>query len=279
MREFLMRAFATAQLPVTHHGSRITLALLFSFVCLTGHSAVLTNGFAHNDYVHSRPLLDALDAGFCGIEADIHLVDGKLLVGHDSESLRPERTLAALYLDPLHKRVRANRGKVYPSGPEVLLLIDIKTEAGPTYRTLRSLLPNYKDMLTAFTSNSIRTNAVTIILSGNRPMEIVSNETTRLVAIDGRVPDLEGNPSLSLIPLISDNWTKLFQWRGEGSMPEPEKLRLQELVQKAHQQRRKLRLWAAPDTISSWRVQQEAGFDWINTDNLSEFGRWAGAWP
>ena len=38
----------------------------------------------------------------------MHLVGNELLVGHDVEDLRPGRTLAALYLDPLRGRVRRN---------------------------------------------------------------------------------------------------------------------------------------------------------------------------
>jgi len=40
----------------------------------------LTRAHAHNDYEHTRPLFDALEHGFCSIEPDIWLVDGKLLV-------------------------------------------------------------------------------------------------------------------------------------------------------------------------------------------------------
>jgi hypothetical protein len=40
----------------------------------------LTRAHAHNDYLHARPLFDALDHGFCSVEADVWLVDGKLLV-------------------------------------------------------------------------------------------------------------------------------------------------------------------------------------------------------
>ena len=58
----------------------------------------LPNAHAHNDYEHNRPLFDALDHGFTSVEADVFLVDGKLLVGHDREALKPERTLDSLYL-------------------------------------------------------------------------------------------------------------------------------------------------------------------------------------
>src|SRR5262245_45294116 len=68
----------------------------------------LPQAHAHNDYEHKRPLLDALDNGFCSVEADIFLVNGELLVGHTSKDLRPERTLEKLYLDPLRQRVKAN---------------------------------------------------------------------------------------------------------------------------------------------------------------------------
>src|SRR5712672_4165891 len=63
----------------------------------------LVRAHAHNDYEHQRPLFDALEHGFCSVEADIYLVDGKLLVAHDRSKVKPERTLEALYLDPLRE--------------------------------------------------------------------------------------------------------------------------------------------------------------------------------
>src|SRR5204862_3959746 len=63
----------------------------------------LIRAHAHNDYEHSRPLLDALDRGFCSIEADVWLVDGRLLVAHDRNAVKAERTLQTLYLDPLRE--------------------------------------------------------------------------------------------------------------------------------------------------------------------------------
>src|SRR2546423_1328713 len=76
----------------------------------------LAQAHAQNDYLPARPLLDALDHGFASVEADIFLVGGKLLIGHTKDELKPERTLASLYLDPLRARVRANGGSVFPGG-------------------------------------------------------------------------------------------------------------------------------------------------------------------
>src|SRR5262249_28110050 len=68
----------------------------------------LRHAHAHNDYEHKRPLFDALECRFCSVEADVWLVDGKLLVAHDRNQVKPERTLQSLYLDPLRERARRN---------------------------------------------------------------------------------------------------------------------------------------------------------------------------
>jgi hypothetical protein len=109
----------------------------------------LPQAHAHNDYEHKRPLFDALDQGFCSVEADVFLVDGTLLVGHTSADLKPERTLEKLYLDPLRERIKTNGGRVYKNGPTVWLLVDVKTEAKSTYQALDKVLAGYGDILSA----------------------------------------------------------------------------------------------------------------------------------
>lgn len=230
--------------------------------------APLARAHAHNDYLHTRPLADALASGYCSVDADIHLVDGKLLVAHDLEKSWPSNTLETLYLDPLLARVKENGGRVHPAPAEFTLLIDLKSEPEPTYAVLRSVLKRYREMLTTFSDERTETNAVTIILSGNRPFLTVSGEATRHVSIDGRLPDLTSNPSRHLVPLISDNWTKHFQWRGTGPLPEREKAKLVKIVNATHTQGRKLRFWGVPDNEAAWNEMQQAGVDLINTDQL-----------
>src|SRR6185503_14666840 len=139
----------------------ITWALVlthWSFCCPPASAAPpgpapLLHAHAHNDYEHSRPLLDALERGFCSVEADIYLVEGQLLVAHDRGKVSPTRTLQALYLDPLRERVNSNGSRVFPGGPDVTLLIDIKSDAEETYLVLRKVLDSYTGMLTTFQSN------------------------------------------------------------------------------------------------------------------------------
>jgi hypothetical protein len=232
-------------------------------------SPALLHAHAHNDYEHPRPLFDALDHGFCSVEADIYLTNGQLLVAHDPDKLSPQRSLQRLYLDPLQARVKENGGRVLRGGPEFTLLIDLKSDAEKTYAALRPVLEQYADMLTIFRTNATATGAVTVILSGNRPTATVSAEPVRRVAIDGRLPDLDATPSRHLMPLVSDNWPRYFQWRGGGPMPEDDQAKLRQMVSRAHAQGRRIRFWAAPDLPAAWRAFRDAGVDLINTDDLA----------
>jgi glycerophosphoryl diester phosphodiesterase len=229
----------------------------------------LTRAHAHNDYEHTHPLFDALAEGFCSVEADIYLVDGQLLVAHDRDQVSPTRTLESLYLDPLADRIRRNGGRLYKGGPPAILLIDVKSDAEPTYRVLRQVLLKYTNIFTRFADGQIATNALTAIISGNRPRQIMANEPVRYAAVDGRPEDLKADVSKDLVPLVSEDWKRLFRWRGTGPLPGAEKERLRTLVETAHGQGRKVRFWGTPDTPQMWSVLWEAGVDLLNADDLA----------
>ena|ERR1700744_2102882 len=234
---------------------------------------LITQAHAHNDYEHARPLFDALDNGFCSVEADISLVDGKLLVAHKPSETSPEKTLQRLYLDPLRERVKANGGRVYTNGPEFTLLIDLKQSWKAIYPVLHDTLTNYSDMLVTFRqmpshSEIKQPNAILVIITGDRDENMFAGETIRYAAIDGQIDDLKTNPSPLLVPWISANWKKYFHWKGEGTMPLAELSYLQSVVKQAHQQGRRVRFWGAPDNSNTWLTLSTAGVDLINTDNL-----------
>ena len=222
---------------------------------------------AHNDYEHKRPLLDALDHGFCSVEADVFAIDGELRVGHYRRDTKPGRTLEKLYLDPIMKRVMQNAGRVYKDGPPFTLLIDFKTKGEETYALLRSTLAKYKPLLVS--KEKDKPAAVSIVISGNRPFEIIEADKDRLCGIDGRLSDLDSKMPSNLLPLISDNWRSHFKWRGEGEIPEGEKAKLLDAVKRAHAAGRRVRFWATPENENLWKVLADAGVDHINTDQLA----------
>jgi hypothetical protein len=229
----------------------------------------LIQAHSHNDYEQAQPLFDALKLGFCNIEADIHLIEGKLLVAHALEQAHPSKTLQSLYLNPLRERSRQNGGRVYTNGPTVILLIDIKTDAEKTYAALRTVLHEYREVLTVFQSAKIITNAVTVVISGNRPRQTMASEAIRYAAFDGRIEDLDSLEPASFLTWISDNWQLHFTWRGVGPFPDREKEKLHQIVKKAHERGRKLRFWGTPDQPVVWRELLGSGVDIIITDDLA----------
>jgi Glycerophosphoryl diester phosphodiesterase family len=249
-------------------------AVLLTTLPAAAASEPLPRAHAHNDYEHERPLQDALDHGFTSVEADIFLVEGELLVGHDPEDLRPGRTLQSLYLDPLAERVRAGHGRVFPGSEQPLqLLVDIKNTGAATYTELDEVLAAYRKMLTTYHKGKVKSGAVTVVVSGDRPRELMAAQERRYAFYDGRLSDLgQGNPAL--IPLISDNWTNHFTWRGEGEMPDAERAKLRQIVDTAHRDGQRVRFWATPDVAGPardaiWRELVAADVDHINTDDLA----------
>ncbi|WP_406089312.1 phosphatidylinositol-specific phospholipase C/glycerophosphodiester phosphodiesterase family protein [Streptomyces sp. NBC_01013] len=240
----------------------------------------LLRAHAHNDYLHTRPLHDALAQGFTSVEADIFLVDGELLVAHEATDLDPARTLSALYLDPLLARVRANHGTVFRGDrTPVQLLIDIKTDGAAAYAELDRQLGRYRQMLTSFQRGRVRPGAVTPVVSGDRaaraPMEA---QHTRYAFYDGRLDDLGTAATASFIPLISSSWTGTFSWLGAGPIPALERDALRAITATAHRAGQRVRFWATPDVPGPereavWAELLAAGVDHLNTDDLAGLAR------
>jgi hypothetical protein len=242
-------------------------------------SSGLERAHAHNDYEHQRPLFDALDHNFKSVEADIWLVEGELIIAHDPEdvpqAVKDGRTLRSLYLEPLQTVIAQNGGSVYRGDPDYFtLLIDIKSEAASTYLALHEELQDYEGMLTKFGPRGVRDGAVTAIVSGNRPRELMLQQRVRYAAYDGRLSDLGVATDQTFIPLISDNWTRNFTWRGDGPMPSKERRKLRSIVETAHANGQRVRFWETPELSPQreavWRELLAARVDYINTDHLSD---------
>ncbi|MEV4264172.1 glycerophosphodiester phosphodiesterase family protein [Kribbella sp. NPDC049584] len=233
----------------------------------------LPSAHAHNDYDHRRPLQDALDRGFNSVEADVWLVDGELRVAHDLPDAKPGRNLESLYLKPLADRVRQNHGQVYKHGRDFQLLIDIKSDGPSTYAAVDKALAKYRGISTRYVNGRVLEGAVTSIIIGNRPLDDMKAQEVRYAGYDGRLGDLGSGMPASLMPLVSDNWSNVFAWRGVGPMPEADRTKLHDIVVSAHHAGYKVRFWETPDTPGAarealWRELVAANVDYINTDDL-----------
>jgi hypothetical protein len=226
----------------------------------------LLQAHSHNDYEHPHPFWDAYNLGFCNIEPDIHLIDGKLLVAHNLKDVTPEKTLETLYLDPILNLFE--RGEISMQRFPITLLIDVKSAAEPTYEVLDRTLQRYAKMLTRFEGNQTITNAVTVVVSGERARQMMQEQKRRFATYDGRLEDIDSDSPASFIWWVSDDWTKHFKWRGKGPVNQSDLEKLHSIVEKAHAHGRKVRFWAMPDTPEVWQMLKTNQVDIIGSDHL-----------
>ena len=135
-----------------------------------------------------------------------------------ADKLDPARTLEALYLRPLWERARSNRGRVHPFWPHsVQLVVDIKSDGPTTYAAVHEALRRYRQLFTTFVSDRAYEGAVTAVISGNRPRELMAAQRVRFAGYDGQLSDL-GTSNAGFMPLVSDSWSSHFTWLGAGPM-------------------------------------------------------------
>lgn len=243
-------------------------------------------GHSHNDYERDRPLVTALESGMLGIEVDVFLRNGELLVAHVERDLDPRRTLRALYLDPLYTAFvelggederHSFGGRVRPSGRPVMLHVDFKEENPEAWRELESQLSEYPGMVRrvreARSDNPmVEQGPVIVVTTGNAPRELIAAADDRLTAISGRIPDdLDSDLPPHLMPTLSTSFASLADLPGvdeQGGLGRT----IGEIANRAEEHGRLVRLWGANDSLVFWRLQAEEQAQLINTDRPDRLG-------
>ena len=228
---------------------RATLAILLLSAASTQAQTTVTlappleQGHSHNDYWRPHPLTDALQLGFKSVEADVFLLDTTLQVGHDRASLRPEKTLQTMYLEPMRQVLRTKK-TLYTKPAELWLYVDFKNDGPGTYAQLQRILARYQDVLS--TPKQPRQGGVKVILSGGYPRQEVLADAQRLVYLDGSLQDLQAGASSKQFPAVNGDWQQSFKWNGEGPMPATEAARLRQWNDLAMRNGQKIRFWNLP---------------------------------
>ncbi|MFT3711169.1 MAG: hypothetical protein QM817_26365 [Archangium sp.] len=226
---------------------------------------------AHNDYEHTRPLLDALDQKFESVEADVWL-DGTAEIGVSHAGPPFKGSLKSLYLDPLAQRIADNGGSVHGDGKPFFLWLDLKDGSTALQDALAAQLAGYS-FLTQFDDNGVATQgAVTVLLTGDDKAKkaLVTRASPRPYARDS-------NDYSAMDPAADGKWASyavnyysFMQWDGAGTIPRAQQRQLENLINGAHATGRSIRIYASPDTPGYWAAAKAAHLDFINTDKLAE---------
>ncbi len=234
----------------------------------------LLPAYAHNDYLNPRPLEEALELGYQGVEADYFVVDGELLLSHELEDIDPEISLQSVYLDPLRERIAA-MGSVYGDGTVFLLNIESKEEGPDTYEALHRVLEEYRDILTVVEDGTVSPGPIQVVLVGwHPPLENLAAQPVRYVAVQMHYKDLPENHTEipgHLLKMVTVNYEDTFRWRGEGPVSDRVQEQLARMVAARDAvEGRIIRTYEVPYHQDVYRALLEAGFDLIGTRNLTK---------
>jgi glycerophosphoryl diester phosphodiesterase len=233
-------------------------------------------GHSHNDYIQMKPLWEALSYGFSSIEIDVYTAgDGTLHVSHIPFALLQKPTLEKLYLQPLKEWIDKNGGRVFPDTDVTLtLMIDLKGNGSLTYPILKNTLAPYREYITIYQQGKlVQKGPLRLMLSGNRPMNLLSADEEQFFCIDGSL-GAEYSESKVNVGRESAPFGAYFNKKTSGKLSEKEITKLKDLVKKTTPKGHEIRFWAAGNNIKRWQALKDAGVTTINADKLKQFNQW-----
>ncbi|KAJ3771694.1 hypothetical protein FB446DRAFT_89485 [Lentinula raphanica] len=253
---------------------------------------------SHNDYWRDVPLLTALSFGVASVEADVWFINDTLFVGHELAALTPARTFDSLYVQPLlailalqnpinaftANQTSPNGVFDTSSGTPLQLLVDMKTDGDSTLPPVLAALQPLRRLnyLTTFINNTLTTSAITVVGTGNTPLQGIKSLSPRDVFFDAPLASLNHDPDTiynsTLSPIASTDYGVAIGWDGIGDISETQAGEVERLVADAHARGIKARFWDTPGwpvqaRHAVWEVLAEKGADWLNADDLEAASR------
>lgn len=299
---------------INHDSSAIWTTERQNFI----HQATPVPVHSHNDYWRRIPLFEALGSGCISVEADVHLKDNNLLIGHTSFGLNRKSSLQKMYLEPLQRMLEAqNEGvasdmrgifNVDPS-QTVVLLVDFKTSDAAALTLLhRQLEPLRQLEYLTYWNGAHRINRpLTIVASGSASFDQIVTLTpshrdifwdAKLERLQHIEDDFSVSPprygyNISNCYYASTRWSnaRLWSWYWSadgtsGSATPPDDVYHDigaSQIEQAGPGGLLSRYWDVPSSPNNiqeiaWRVLVERKVDVLNMDDLGTVRARAGGW-
>lgn len=241
------------------------ILFLFYFIIslpILGQEYTTSNIHSHNDYEQSQPFEEAYNNEVGIIEADVFLLNNQLFVAHTSDKIKKENTLEALYLKPLADKLKVSGGKIFAKEKPLLVMIDVKTEAVATLKTILAELQKFPEL----TQNP----QLSFVISGNRPDPVSWIDYPNYISFDGRLNETYTAKILNRVALISEDLKNITVWNGKGVLTQPDRIKVKKVIQKVHDLNKKIRFWSTQDNVNTWITLMNLDVDYIGTDKVVE---------
>lgn len=239
------------------------LLMLFSFQ-ITAQS-VREKAISSDDHNRKKPLFEAIEAGFAGVVIEVEVnKTGDLMCG--------KKSFSELYLKPLKTRIEQNNGWVYPDKvEEFIIVVDFKTDSNATYSSFIKTLVPFHALITSYDAGKRTKKAIKIILTGNVPTKEITKSEKRFCTLDEPINKLKSELDALTVSLATINFKKIFDWKGEGSMPNMQYHGYTTYIKLAHKIGRSVRVKNIPENANAIGILSEAGVDLIEIKDIQEF--------
>ncbi|KAK3057419.1 hypothetical protein LTR09_001603 [Extremus antarcticus] len=251
------------------------------------------NLHSHNDYWRPLPFYSALSVGAISVEADVWLYGDTLHVGHEESALTNERTFESLYVQPILSVLQGQNpnseflteGKTHngvydtSAGQTLYLYVDLKTDGEKTFPAVIKALEPLRSAgyLTTFNGTGVTPGAVTVIGTGNTPLDQVQGVDDRDYFYDAPLTELSTsfkNITSSVSLTANVDFVSVFGEVRNQTFNATQQATLEEQVTTAHAKDILVRYWDLPGwpigtRNAVWRILWNAGVDLINVDDLA----------
>ncbi|KAI0484204.1 PLC-like phosphodiesterase [Xylariaceae sp. FL0804] len=247
---------------------------------------------SHNDYWRPKPFWSALSVGAVSIEADVWLYNDTLHVGHEESALTDARTLDALYIQPIVDVLQrqnpsspfvtdgpTKNGVYDTAGSQTLyLFVDVKTDGAATWPRVVEALGPLRELgyLTTFNGTAVTAGPVTVVGTGNTPLDLVQGVSPRDYFWDAPIVGLGstfGNITQAVSPIASTDFEAVFGDVRTQQLNDTQLATLHAQVAVAHAKGIAVRYWDQPGwpvgtRNAVWQTLWDAGVDLLNVDDL-----------
>lgn len=219
--------------------------------------------YAHNDYLNPDPFEDALRLGYAGVEVDIFRMGGTLVVGHERRSCTSDRTLDALYLEPMARRFE-HCGFIIDEPQPFLFNVELKETDPAAFTLLLQTLAGYPAMFESKT--------VSVVLVGWWPTPPrIGQPWPDYLGVQQRWESsrTELARARDHTRLVSIDYAKSIRWNGRGSPPGRARQALEEARQRSHVLGVPLRVHQVPKDCRVYAWLLGSGADLLGIKDLS----------
>ncbi len=245
--------------------SRLVVFLLFCPLFLWTQGVYLEKAISAEDHKRKAPLMEALSYQCAGVSI-------KVKVGKDGVVKCGNQTFESLYLKPLEQRVAGNGGNVYEGRTEeFFLFVKADGDSMQVLQQMQSLCASYAGILSGLENGQRKRKAVRIVLSGDVPVRQIALSENRYFHVDEDLERPDGRWNGNQIATASLSFGKLYNWNGEGNMPNMQYMGIMGQVKNGHKAGRLVLLRQIPESLNALSILDGTGADFLEVEDLKLF--------